>query len=201
MDVVNIYSTNNNGTVSPYQDGIQTYHTKTGYYCNKMANDSVSPSANQNRVYPLIRYAEILLGEAEALNEQNGPTPDVYNYIKTIRNRAGIAAGADGNYGLKQGMTQADMRAVIQNEYRTELAYEGHWFYDSRRWRLAETEEKKPIGAMLIIKQSNGSFTYTRVASPITGPLNVVWLNSMYFQPFPLTEITKSVNFYQNPGW
>jgi hypothetical protein len=201
MDVVNIYSTNNSGIISPYQDGVKTYQTKTGYYCNKMANDSVSQSTNENRVYPLIRYAEILLGEAEALNELNGPTSDVYNYIKTIRNRAGISAGADGNYGLKQGMSKADMRAVIQNEYRTELAYEGHWFYDSRRWRLAETEEKKPVQGMLIVKQSNGTFTYTRFSAPLTGPLTVIFLPSMYFHPFPLAEISKSLAFYQNPGW
>lgn len=198
MDAVNIYNVVTNGISSPYdQDGVQQYHTRTGYYCRKMGNDSVRYSVSQNRVYPVIRYAEILLGYAEALNESAGPVSEVYALVRQIRNRAGITAGSDNSYGVKDGLTKEAMRALIQNEYRVELAYEGHWFYDCRRWKTAETEESKPISGMLVTKQANGSFTYATFTV-----LNTVFRNPiMYFMPFPMVETGKGMSFIQNPGW
>src|SRR5690606_17842056 len=55
--------------------------TPTGYYGNKMCNDNVVPNwifAESNRSYPIIRYADILLMFAEATNEFEGPTTEVY---------------------------------------------------------------------------------------------------------------------------
>ncbi|MFT4093929.1 MAG: RagB/SusD family nutrient uptake outer membrane protein [Niabella sp.] len=198
MDPVNIYSYyNSSGALVPSADGIQNYYTYTGYYSRKMANDSVYVTTSKNRVYPLIRYAEIILGYAEALNEAgSAPGTDVYTYIKMIRERAGIDAGSDGNYGLATGLTKEEMRTIIQNEYRVELAYEGHWFYDSRRWRTAEVEENKEMQGMRAVLQSSGAYTY----EPIT-VYSSVFSSRMYFMPFPLTEVNMSTTFYQNPGW
>lgn len=198
MDIVNIYDTqSSNGQLTPTTDGVQSYHTKTGYYCRKMADDSVSTGTGHDRVLPLIRYAEILLGYAEATNEYQGPTADVYNAVEQIRMRAGIAPGSANDYGLAPGMTKDQMRAVIQNEYRVEFAYEGHWFYDCRRWKIAATEEAKPIQGLRAIIQSNGSFVYTRFTV-----LNSVFVNpEMYFLPIPANEVFKSNDMLQNPGW
>jgi hypothetical protein len=198
MDVVNIYDTkSSNGGLTPTGDGVQSYHTKTGYYCRKMADDSVSAGTSQDRVLPLIRYAEIILGYAEAINEFQGPTADVYNAVEQIRMRAGINPGINNNYGLASGMTKGQMRAVIQNEYRVEFAYEGHWFYDCRRWKIAAAEEAKPILGMRAIIQGDGSFDYTTFIV-----LKSVFVNpEMYLLPIPAIEVFKSTDMLQNPGW
>ncbi len=198
MDPVNIYGTvNASGVYTPQTDGVQAYHTKTGYYSCKMANDSVNYSVAKNRVYPLIRYAEILLGYAEAINESQGPTAEVYAALKQLRSRAGITPGAGNAYGLQPGLSQAEMRRIIQNEYNVELSYEGHRYYDVRRWKIAEVTENGPIQGMQITLLSNGTYTYNRITV-----LNAAFINpKMYFQPIPLVETGKSLDLVQNPGW
>jgi hypothetical protein len=107
--------------------------TPTGYYGNKMCNDNVIPNYFFNmssRCYPMIRYADILLMYAEAMNEFSGPSQDVYNAVEQIRQRAGLDP-----YQLKTGMTKEEMRAAIQHERRVEFAFEGSRFWDVRRLR------------------------------------------------------------------
>ncbi|WP_295124918.1 RagB/SusD family nutrient uptake outer membrane protein [uncultured Chitinophaga sp.] len=195
MDPVDIYKNAATGVVT--YDGLQSYRTRTGYYARKMANDSIAPGTNQSRVYPIIRYAEILLGYAEALNEFSGATQDVYDQVIAIRKRAGILPGTDNLYGLKNGMTKEEMRAVIRNEREVEFAYEGHWYYDTRRWKTAEVTENVPIRGMMVTRQTNGTYTYTSQTV-----INAVFSKpKMYFSPFSEDEVNKSSTLIQNPGW
>lgn len=194
MDPVDIYKTWQ-GTLTG--DGLQAYSTKTGYYSRKMSNDSTGRYTNQNRVLPVIRYAEILMGYAEAMNELNGPTTEVYDIIKAIRRRAGIIPGSDGMYGLEPGMSKESMRSIIRNEYEVEFNYEGHWYYDTRRWKTAEVTENVPIQGMMVTKQQDNTFTYQAITA-----LNAVFLYpKMYFCPLPFDEVNKSSALLQNPGW
>ncbi len=194
MDPVDIFKTWQ-GTLS--SDGLQAYSTKTGYYSRKMCNDSTGKYTNTQRVYPVIRYAEILMGYAEAMNELNGPTPEVYDIVKSIRKRGGILPGADNMYGLDAGMSKEAMRGIIRNEYEVEFAYEGHWYYDTRRWKTAEVTENRPIQGMMVTKQQDNSFTYQTITA-----LNAVFLYpKMYFAPLPFDEVNKSATLLQNPGW
>ncbi len=114
--------------------------TNTGYYGRKMCDTTVSINvgANTIRSYPLIRYADVLLMYAEAANEI-GQTALAMTQLKAIRNRAGILAGTDGNYGLLANPTQIQMRKIIQDERFVELTYENHRMFDIKRWRLGET--------------------------------------------------------------
>ena len=197
MSPVNIYGTlSSAGVYTPATDGLQSYRTRTGYYNSKMTNDSVSATVTKNRVYPLIRYAEILLGYAEAINESQGPTSEVYDILRQIRSRAGIDAGSDNSYGLAAGLSQSDMRSIIQNEYNVELAYEGHRFYDVRRWKIAEQTEARVIQGMKITL-AGGAYSYARVTVLSSNFINP----KMYWQPIPLTETGKSLSLVQNPGW
>ncbi|SHL24870.1 Starch-binding associating with outer membrane [Chitinophaga jiangningensis] len=194
MDPVDIYKTWQGQLTA---DGLQAYSTKTGYYSRKMANDSTGRYTNQNRVLPVIRYAEILLGYAEAINELNGPTQEVYNIIAAIRRRAGITPGADNLYGLDAGMSKEAMRGIIRNEYEVEFNYEGHWYYDTRRWKTAEVTENRTIQGMMVTKQQDNTWAYQPVAV-----LNAVFLYpKMYFCPLPFDEVNKSNDLIQNPGW
>jgi len=137
------------------------------------------------------------MGYAEAMNELNGPTAEVYDIIKAIRRRAGITPGSDGMYGLEPGMSKESMRSIIRNEYEVEFNYEGHWYYDTRRWKTAEVTENVPIQGMMVTKQQDNTFTYQAITA-----LNAVFLYpKMYFCPLPFDEVNKSSALLQNPGW
>ncbi len=76
----------------------------------------------------VIRYADILLMYAEALNELNGPTAEAYDAINKLRARA--RSGSSGPQDLG-GLTQQQFRDAILQERSWELCFEGH-----RRWDL-----------------------------------------------------------------
>ncbi len=178
--------------------------TKTGYYMRKFMgqfenvtnNPPTYSSVNHDWVY--FRYAEVLLNFAEATNEFTGPTTEVYNTIIALRKRAGIAAGIDSLYGLKQGMAQAEMRNIIRNERRVELAFEEHRFWDIRRWKIAEAVyNTAPLYGLNIQKSSGGQVFYNKI--PV---LTTVFRNpQMYLYPIPYTEVIKNPNMQQNPMW
>ncbi|RRA97741.1 RagB/SusD family nutrient uptake outer membrane protein [Larkinella rosea] len=84
--------------------------------------------------YPIIRYAEVLLNHAEALNEL-GRSADALASLNQVRARAKVANVTETN--------QASLRTIIQNERRVELVYEGHRFYDLARWGQLEEKLKK----------------------------------------------------------
>jgi hypothetical protein len=75
--------------------------TKTGYYMRKfMGNfENTNTYSSHSTDWLIMRYADLVLGYAEALNESEGPTTDVYNALISIRKRAGIEAGANSLYG------------------------------------------------------------------------------------------------------
>lgn len=79
----------------------------------------------------VVRYADILLMYAEALNELGGPTPEAYKAVNLIRARA--RNGDSGPQDL-QGLTQQQFRDAILRERSWELCFEGH-----RRWDLLRT--------------------------------------------------------------
>lgn len=171
--------------------------TRTGYYMRKfMGNfENVNNYSNHNEDWLILRYADILLGYAEAQNEAVGPTSEVYQVLTSLRQRAGIQAGT-GSYGLKAGMTQAEMRAVIQNERRIEMAFEESRYWDIRRWKIAETVMNQPrTGVSITLTGSSLTYNYvTALATKFQAP-------KMYLYPIPYDEVLKNPNMKQNPGW
>jgi hypothetical protein len=172
--------------------------TKTSYYMRKfMGNfENASSYSTHSTDWIIMRYADVLLGYAEALNESAGPTTDVYNTIISIRKRAGVAAGADGQYGLKAGMTKDEMRTVLQSERRVELAFEESRYWDIRRWKLAETTMNQPRTGLSIAKVGT---TYN--FNPISVLTTKFITPKMYLYPIPYDEVQKNPNMKQNPGW
>jgi hypothetical protein len=170
--------------------------SKTGYYVLKMldaASINVTGFPNTQRCFPLIRYAEILLNRAEALNEFEGPTTTVYDLVSAIRKRAGLVP-----FQLPAGLTQDQMRQQIRNERRIELAYEEHRFWDVRRWKIAEQTDNRVLNGMQVTKLPNGTFNYQVV------PVRQHFFRpGMYLFPIPQAEISKSADgsLLQNPGW
>jgi len=179
-------------------DGIYTSTgTITGYFAYKMlANNVANGGVELNRPRILIRYAEVLLNAAEAINEFSGPSPQIYSWLKDIRDRAGIAAGTDGMYGMKANMTQAEMRTFLQRERQVELALEEHRFWDVRRWKIAPQVLNQDLHGMEITRANNGSYSYRTVVIRKN-----VFRDNMYFFPIPQTELTKAPSMKQNPGY
>ena len=172
--------------------------TKTGYYMRKFLGNFETTNAysSHNADWLVMRYADIVLGYAEALNESAGPTNDVYSALTSIRKRAGIEAGAGNLYGLTPGMTKDQMRTAIQNERRIELAFEESRYWDLRRWKLAETT----------MNQQRTGVSIVRLGSTLNyNPINVLTTRfdapKMYLYPVPYDEVQKNPNMKQNPGW
>jgi len=185
---------------SPYdQDGVHS-GTPTGYYICKgthwqaaAANYFIGPPQS----IPQLRYSEILLNYAEAANEwlaPADPTEDIYNAVKVIRERAGILPGSDNMYGLKPNMNNDEMRLIIRNERRVELALEGHRFFDIRRWMIAPETESQMMTGMEITRLGSGTKVYKRF-----DVRRHVWRPAMYFWPIPYQETVKSDDVIQNP--
>lgn len=183
----------------------------TGYWARKMCDSTVTAGAgsSQDHEWPLMRYAEILLNYAEAINE-TGQTSLAYPKLRELRARAGIDAGSDGNYGMKAGMTQTEMRDFVQNERRIELAFEDQRWNDIRRWKIAMTlYNGSPAGYNNIVTitrlDANGnlstgaglSFRYT---VGVTSFLHT-FRPEMYLLPIQDVEIRKMPAMVQNPGW
>ena len=109
----------------------------TGYYCRKYVDPGVNVQyVRQPVTWRYMRYAEVLLNFAEASNEYEGPTQKVYDAVELVRRRAGLSP-----YELPEGLTKEQMREAIRAERRIELAFEGHRFWDVRRWKIAEQTE------------------------------------------------------------
>lgn len=103
-------------------------------YVFKYLDPAATGNNDGNNNFPVIRYADVLLMYAEALNEQAANNTEAYNAINRIRTRAGLP-------NLTSGLSQAAFRDSVLLERRLELAFEGH-----RRFDLVRT--KRLISAM-----------------------------------------------------
>lgn len=181
--------------------------TQTGFYWRKSGHRNSAANYWVTSPYNilLMHYSEILLNYAEATNEYYGPNhPDTMGEetitpieaLKLIRENAGIEAGKDNMYGLKAGMSQDEMREAIRLERRIELAFEGHRFYDVRRWKIAEQTENQMMHGLEINYAADGS-----INTKIVNVRQHVFRPAMYFWPLPYDEVSRSEELLQNPGY
>jgi hypothetical protein len=128
------------------------------------AGDDVSTQFNHNR--RLLRYADVLLMAAEALNKNN-KSAEALTYLNEVRKRA-----RGGNGALLPDITETNQTAldnIIFNERRHELAMEGHRFWDLIRTGRA-TAVLGPLGfivgkhEVLPIPQSEVDLSQKRIA-------------------------------------
>jgi hypothetical protein len=173
--------------------GGQNYST-TGYLIKKFADPNVVVSTNTRvlKTWVFFRLGEQYLNYAEALNEYQGPVPDVYKYVDLIRKRAGMPA-------LPAGLSKEEMRERIQYERRIELAFETHRYFDLRRWKLAQTVDNKDVYGMDIAAgtslQDPAFYKRTLVEKRIfAAPKHYLW-------PIPQLDRDRNRNLVQNPQW
>ncbi|WP_158994451.1 RagB/SusD family nutrient uptake outer membrane protein [Mucilaginibacter sp. L196] len=144
-------------------------------YFNKFVDYSLSPLSSQSLSgvnYPVLRYADVLLMKAEALNEINGgPTSDAYTAINQVRTRAQIA-------NLTPGLNQAAFRDSIFLERRKEFIQEGHRWFD-------------------LVRQ--GGTVLVDALHKISAKSAATSKNTLF--PIPLVEIQQNAKLKQNPGY
>jgi len=177
----------------------------TGYALKKIVHpDSEGDGYDKIIQYswPMIRLAELYLNYAEAANEVNGPSQEVYSMLNSIRDRAGIngveEAWSDATIAatVNKHTTKDGLREIIHQERLIEFAFEGHRYNDLRRWKMAEEYLNSPVkGWSVDLSTEDGFYTLRDVGNrSFSSPRD-------YLHPISINELTINTNLIQNPGW
>lgn len=182
--------------------GTQTYPS-TGLGVMKLVDESQPMSADQGRDgqdYPIFRFGEVLLNFAEAAFEL-GRTTDALWAVNEIRKRAGL-------FEL-DNIT----REQIRHERQVELAFEGHRYWDLRRWRIAEKElTGHGSGLRYILDYESIKGNLNNPDNPTTpkyrievteqdGATGMNFLPHNYYFPITLSRTSANRNLVENPGY
>jgi starch-binding outer membrane protein, SusD/RagB family len=193
------------GIIRTYQgfspDGIneQSNSTRTGYYLRKFLNPAVTvfpTPIGAIHFYTYLRYTEVFLNYAEAANEAWGPDGtgefgfSARDAIAAIRQRAGINPA---DTYLASLSSKEEFRALIRNERRIELCFEGHRFYDIRRWDDKDLM-KAPVSGVFATLGFPMSYEYEIIE-------NRNFQDFMIYGPVPYREVLKYDELKQNLGW
>lgn len=178
--------------------------SRTGYYSKKGINQNltVGEAGTSGTDFIELRYAEVLMNFAEAANE-TGNINEAYDVLKQIRQRAQIAAGANGLYGLQADMTQDQMRARLQKERFVEFAFEQKRYWDLRRWKLLETLHGKTRHGFVgtAVSQNPLTFTYETINLDAINGGNMVIRPNLYYLPITRSELQNNPNIIQTKNW
>ena len=99
-------------------------------------NSELTQKADGDINYPAIRYAEVLLWEAEALIEL-GRMQEALAPLETVRARARAQTAVPGTLPAITSTNQVTLRQAVRRERQTELGFELHRFFDLVRWGIA----------------------------------------------------------------
>ncbi len=116
--------------------------SSTGYSPAKFlqSTEEVTQISDGSINYPAIRYAEVLLWEAEALTEL-GSMVDALISLEQVRARARNQSADPATMLPKIATTdQTALMELIRQERRVELGFEFHRFFDLVRWGIADQE-------------------------------------------------------------
>lgn len=167
--------------------------TVTGYYTRKYWDPKHLNNLQSGLNLMLIRYADVLLMNAEAKNEMGQFNAGTWaTTIGALRTRAGFTDPSATNY--PNSLTQEQMRQLIRNERRSELGMEGLRIFDIRRWKIADQVLNGWVhGAKFgVPSEDNG---YVRVNFRTFDP------SRHYLWPIPRDERNINSSLTQNPGY
>lgn len=187
---------------------------RTGIGVMKFVHPDDTGSNIRKKAEPAIRYAEILLIYAEALNEL-GKEKDSYEIlswdnsrthtvrrdisemkksIQPIRIRGGVP-----DYEANVYADQTEFRKKLKRERQIELMGEGHRYYDIRRWMDAPIEESMPIyGCNTLATKEMRDVFHIPIA---VSSLPTTFSRKMWFWPISHSELRRNKYLTQNPGW
>lgn len=174
--------------------------TPTSYYLKKLCNGTLDLRSNSTvrtarHTWVTFRLGEFYLNYAEAVFRYLGSADatdsefpiSAREAASTTRERAGMPE-------FPLGMSNDEFWEAYKKERMVELAFEGHRFWDVRRWKEAERYFTS-INEVKITDNGNGTYTYTLQT------VNRTWRDAYYLFPIPQTERMKNTNLTQNPGW
>ena len=139
---------------------------------------------------PLIRYADVLLNWAEALNEL-GDLQGAIDKVNEVRSRAGAQLLETNEYTHVTG--KEDMHQRIMNERHIELLGEDVIFFDELRWKTWKDLK-------FFVNKEGKVNGMTQIWGTTTN--NYVWGGDQYWLlPIPAREMQMNPNMTQNPGW
>jgi hypothetical protein len=171
--------------------------TTTGYYLRKYCDPDVNISTNNMNtrrhswvIYRLgefyLNYAEAIyhyLGDAEAKGEFGLSANEAINML---RSRSDIQ--------MPPFQGNANFAEKYMRERMVELAFEGHRFWDVRRWKKG-ADFFRTIQTVKLTKDSNANIILER------GSKSRIWDDKYNLFPIPFTERQKNPALTQNPGW
>ncbi len=180
------------------------YATPTGYYLKKYVNKSLTIGASnattERHHWVMFRLGEFYLNYAEAMlnytgggyETASGLSMTAAQAVNVVRTRAKLA-------NIAADLSASQFAERLENERFVELAFEGHRFYDLRRWKKAGDAKYRTIKTMQITKNADGTFNYNVQTDAQT---RSYWDDKMYLFPIAQSEILKSGGaLTQNPGW
>ncbi len=210
IDVINMVATY-------YKDGnargSDFNYNRTGYTIRKWVNQEDNMDhwgKSKQKTYPIFRYAEVLMGYVEAMNEMSSSYTDeatgitvtkdvnqMVKYFNEIRYRAGlpgITVAEAGDYET--------MKSLIKYERQIEFFFEDHRYYDLRRWMDAPEVMRKPVlGLDVTARGAERQSFYTPKIWNTETAMKRVWNNKMYFFPINQNVMDRNGKLVQNPGW
>jgi hypothetical protein len=168
--------------------GNNLHSSKTGYNIRKFHNETLS-SLNEttaSRPYILYRLAEIYLNYAEAQYHlgAEGIARDFLNKVSSRALQPMITASG------------SDLLEAIKRERRIELAFEGHNFWDERRW-MNPANLGFDVRGLTWEKDASGNLLAPVEYTVVTRP----WYDRQYYLPIPNDEILKAPSLEQNAGY
>lgn len=139
----------------------------------------------------VLRYADVLLLYAEALNEwKGGPTNEAYAAVNKVRRRAYGNPSSTTVCDLQTGLDQETFRQAVRDERKYELAFEGHRRLDLVRWGIYyET----------IQQTYRDQLNWWASANYVVQKYTVKGKHEL--MPIPQREMDLCTKFEQNPGW
>lgn len=169
--------------------------SKTGFYQKKFFDETLE-DMNMNKSetpWPVFRLGEIYLNLAEAAMELNKPS-EALDAVNTIRERAGIVS-----------LSSINMEK-IRHERRVELAFEGHRFWDLKRWRVAHLDVAQ--GGLNGFRGTalypwydirDGKYVFERGKN---SPKQVrIFLEKNYYTKINQDDMNSNPHLVQNPGY
>ncbi len=142
-----------------------------------------------NTNWPVLRYADVLLMLAEAMNEQAGGSAEALGYLNQIRKRAGLAEVT--------AMSQADFRTAVLKERRLELAFENHRWFDLKRTKTP-AQWAAFMNAHGAMERANPTVARGNVPFNTT---DYVFTEAEYVLPIPAPQILINAKLTQNTGY
>lgn len=192
--------------VSTTTSASRTYYTASNIIGREAGKwrryyEPLSPAKQQyvnGTNFPILRYADVLLMQAEAENEVNGPTTLAYDAINEVRRRAyglpvnAVSAVAD----LPAGLSKIQFKQTIMDERARELCFEGLRKADLIRWGIFPS-----VMNAMVTEINNSNAATANKSRWILGYYTAASSTKYLLLPVPSLEINVNKAMTQNPGW